>query len=107
MISLCVEEAEGQDLIIPSSLQRVGECQVKGRTIPSDDERDSQPGPRYSLLSSNSASVLPLYLSSVDVFMLTGIMNSLTACLLPFQRPAAHEFLLLLIPFYPDPLRKS
>ena len=41
--------------------------------------------------------MLHLYLSSTAIFMLTPLLNLLTACLPPFRGLAAQDFLLLLI----------
>ena len=47
---------------------------------------------------SHSAAMLHLLLSSINIFMLTVLLNLLTACLSPSHSIAAHNFLLTLIP---------
>merc|ERR1712035_94467 len=54
-------------------------------------------GTVYKLLK--SAAVLLLFLSSIVIFMVTALLNLLTACLPPSGGLAAPDFLLALTPF--------
>ena len=50
--------------------------------------------------SIHSAAMMHLLLSSTIIFMLTALLNLLTACLLSSRGLAAYDFLLTLIPYY-------
>merc|ERR1711980_20048 len=59
----------------------------------------------YKLLK--SAAVLLLFLSSIVIFMVTALLNLLTACLPPSRGLAAQDFLLFLTPMLSKPLMQE